>query len=57
VRAAVAAGWSNEEVAQAIFVVAAFNMLTRIADAFALPPDASHPFEPGAKLPMLRCGA
>jgi len=55
VRAAVRAGWSHEQVADAIFVVSVFNMMTRIADAFALPPDASHPFPANAKLPMRRC--
>jgi alkylhydroperoxidase family enzyme len=55
VRAAVASGWTNEQVADAIFVITLFNMLTRIADSFALPPDGEHPFRPDTKLPMLRC--
>jgi alkylhydroperoxidase family enzyme len=55
VRAAVASGWTNEQVADAIFVISLFNMLTRIADSFALPPDGEHPFSQNAKLPMLRC--
>jgi alkylhydroperoxidase family enzyme len=54
-RAACEVGWSNEEVAQAIFVISYYNMVTRIADAFALPPDDNHPYDPGAPLPMLRC--
>ncbi|MCI0706466.1 MAG: carboxymuconolactone decarboxylase family protein [Ignavibacteriae bacterium] len=55
VRNAVKAGWTEEEVTQAIFVVSYFNMLNRIAVAFALPPDASHPFNPTAALPMIQC--
>lgn len=55
VRNAVKAGWTEEEVAQAIFVVSYFNMLNRIAVAFALPPDASHQFDPSAALPMTKC--
>ena len=47
VRAAVAAGWSSEEVAEAIFLVSFFNMVTRVAKAFALPPDELHFFDPG----------
>jgi alkylhydroperoxidase family enzyme len=54
-RAATAAGWSDTEVAHAIFVISYFNMVTRIADGFALPPDDAHAFAPGAALPMLRC--
>jgi alkylhydroperoxidase family enzyme len=52
---ALEAGWSHQEVADAIFLVSYFNMLTRIADAFALPPDEYHPFEPDAGVPMLHC--
>jgi alkylhydroperoxidase family enzyme len=52
---ALAIGWSEREVAQAIFIVAYFNMVTRIADAFALPPDVTHPYDPDTVLPMLRC--
>jgi alkylhydroperoxidase family enzyme len=55
-RAALASGWTAREVAHAIFVVSYFNMLSRIADAFALPPDATHPYDPEAQLPILRCG-
>ena len=56
VLAAKAAGWRDEELADAVLIAAYFNMLTRIADAFALPPDESHPYVPGATLPMLECG-
>lgn len=54
---ALAAGWSEAEVAQAIFVAAYFNMLNRIAEAFALPPDADHPFDPTSEFPFHSCGA
>jgi alkylhydroperoxidase family enzyme len=57
VSAALAAGWSEAEVAQAIFVAAYFNMLNRIAEAFALPPDADHPFDPAPEFPFHSCGA
>jgi len=30
-------------------------MLTRIANGLGLPADKSHPFDPEAKLPMIRC--
>ena len=54
-RKAVEAGWSEAEVAHAIFVVSYFNMVTRIAEAFALPPDEGHPYDPATVLPLLRC--
>lgn len=54
-RTAAEAGWSHEEIADAIFVVAYFNLKTRIVEAFALPPDSCHPFDPAVELPMLRC--
>ena len=56
VAAARTAGWSDQEVADAIFLVSVFNMMTRIADAFALPPDASHPYDPAGTIPMASCG-
>ena len=56
VRAAVSAGWSNEEVAQIIFFTASMTMMKRIAQGFELPPDQVHPYEPEGTLPMLRCG-
>jgi alkylhydroperoxidase family enzyme len=52
---ALEAGWSHQEVADAIFLVSYFNMLTRIANAFALPPDEFHAFDPEAVVPMLHC--
>jgi alkylhydroperoxidase family enzyme len=54
---ALAAGWSEAEVAQAIFVAAYFNMLNRIAEAFALPPDVGHRFDPAPDFPFLHCRA
>ena len=54
---ALAAGWSEAEVAQAIFVAGYFNMVNRIAEAFALPPDVDHPFDPAPEFPFLHCGA
>jgi alkylhydroperoxidase family enzyme len=56
VRAAAAQGWSDTEVADAIFYVSHINMLSRIATAFGLPPDATHPYSPDSTLPMRRCG-
>lgn len=53
VQEAVDAGWSNEEIAHAIFLVSYFNMATRIVDAFNLPPDEYHQFDPNETLPML----
>jgi len=55
VRDAVQAGWTEEEVAHAIFVISYFNMLNRIAVAFALPPDPTHRFNPSGQLPMTIC--
>ena len=52
-RAAAKAGWSNEEVAKAVFFVSYFNMVTRIAASMALPPDEMHEFSPDAPLPLL----
>lgn len=50
-------GWSEDEVAQAIFVSAYFNMLNRIAESFAFPPDDDHPFRTSPRFPMTRCQA
>ncbi len=55
VAAALEAGWTASEVAQAIFVASYFNMLNRIAEAFAFPPDQDHRFDPVPEFPMLRC--
>lgn len=52
---ALEAGWREEEVAQAIFVVSYFNMLNRISEAFAFPPDQEHPFVPGSSFPFTNC--
>jgi len=49
----VAAGWSEEQVAQAVFFTAYFNMLTRIAAPLALPPDSGHRFDENTPIPML----
>ena len=54
---ALAAGWTEAEVAQAIFVAAYFNMLNRIAEAFALPPDEDHPFDAMPQFPFVSCGS
>lgn len=53
VQTVVDAGWSSEEIAHAIFLVSYFNMVTRIADAFNLPPDDYHQFNPNDTLPVL----
>ena len=52
---AIDAGWSNDDVAQAIFIVSYYNMLNRISEAFALPPDKGHRFNPNFTLPMTDC--
>ncbi len=49
------AGWTKSEVAQAIFVASYFNMLNRIAEAFAFPPDEDHQFNSVPHFPVLRC--
>lgn len=56
VKNAVNAGWAHEQVAQLIFFVSYMNMMNRIAQAFDLPPDDYHPYDPDGRLPMLRCG-
>lgn len=53
---ALSAGWTEAEVSQAIFVAAYFNMLNRISEAFAFPPDVDHPFDPSPEFPILKCG-
>jgi len=53
VRLAVRAGWSDEQVAETIFVASYYNMLSRIAVSFALPPDKTHSYPLGATLPLL----
>jgi uncharacterized peroxidase-related enzyme len=55
VAAALEAGWTEREVAQAIFVTGYFNMLNRIAEAFVLPSDQDHPFGPAPVFPMAKC--
>jgi alkylhydroperoxidase family enzyme len=55
VQSAKRAGWSDEEVEDAVFFISYFNMRTRIMVAFDQPPDAHHPFRLGAAIPMLRC--
>ncbi len=52
-----AAGWTREEVTEAIFVTSLYNMVNRVAVAFALPPDRAHPYDPGSRIPMLSCSA
>lgn len=51
------AGWTDAEIAEAILIAGFTNMNTRIAEAFALPPDKWHPFTTDATFPMLRCSA
>lgn len=55
VPAALEAGWSAAEVASAIFIVSYYNLVTRIVDAFALPPDQGHPYDPDSPIPMFDC--
>ncbi len=49
------AGWTADEVAEAIFIISMYNMANRVAVAFALPPDAAHPYDPAARIPILTC--
>jgi alkylhydroperoxidase family enzyme len=51
------AGWSDAELAETVYLVSEYNMLTRIYAGFTLPPDEMHPYEPTAALPLLRCAA
>jgi alkylhydroperoxidase family enzyme len=39
------AGWSDEQIAEAVYDAALFNMLVRLADAFGIEPPAA--YEPG----------
>jgi alkylhydroperoxidase family enzyme len=53
--AASRAGWSDDEVAEAIFIASMYNMVNRVAVTFALPPDDAHPFDPNSPIPLLSC--
>jgi alkylhydroperoxidase family enzyme len=55
VRQALRAGCAPEEVQETVFLVAMYNMANRVADAYAYPPDALHPYDPNASLPFLSC--
>ena len=55
VRQALAAGWSTDEVTEAVFLVSMYNMVNRVADAYAFPPDQAHPYDPNSRLPLLSC--
>lgn len=55
VKAALAAGWTEREVADAILFTGAYNMYVRIAVGFGLPADHEHPVPPDATIPMKRC--
>ena len=35
-----AAGWSDEQIAEAVYIAALFNMFVRLADAFGIKPPA-----------------
>lgn len=39
------AGWSDEQIAEAVYVAALFSMFVRLADAFGIEPPAA--YEPG----------
>lgn len=57
VEAARAAGWSEPQIAQSIFVAAAWNFTNRFANGFGLPGDWLHPYAPDAAIPMRTCGS
>lgn len=48
-------GWKESEIAQMVYVIGLFNMVTRVAEAFALEPDATHPYDPAKPFPLLSC--
>lgn len=52
---ALEAGWKQSEVAQAIFVSSYFNMLNRISESFAYPPDEEHVFDSDPQFPVHSC--
>ena len=54
-QAALGAGCSTDEVSETVFLVAMYNMVNRVADAYAYPPDHAHPYDPRATLPLLSC--
>ena len=53
VQQARACGWDDVEIANAVFLVSYFNMVTRIAVGFNLPPDHYHSFSMSDTIPLL----
>ena len=55
IKNAIEQGWTEEEIANTIFFISYMNMVNRIAVAFGLPPDDTHPYDTDAGIPMLKC--
>jgi alkylhydroperoxidase family enzyme len=55
VQEALGAGCPPEQVRDAVFLVSAYNMVNRVADSYAYPPDPVHPYDPEAEIPVLSC--
>ena len=49
------AGWSDEQIAEAVYDTALFNLFVRLADAFGIEPPAA--YEPGGVPPAVTRGA
>ena len=49
-------GWTDQELAEIIFITSQYNMMTRMASAFDYPPDDMHKFDPGQEWPVLKLG-
>ena len=47
-------GWKEGQIAKTIYLVGLYNMLTRVANAFAYEPDSMHPYD-ASKFPMTSC--
>ncbi len=48
------AGWSDEQIAECVYVTALFNLFVRLADAFGIEPPAA--YEPDGVPPVVRRG-
>lgn len=57
VRRASKIGWSNKQVANIVFLISLYNLFPRVVDAFDLPPDRLHPYNPMKPFPMLSCSS
>lgn len=46
-------GWTDEQLAEIIYITAEYNMINRIVSAFECPPDKMHQFDPDGEWPVL----